>query len=79
MRAIEAVEELGDRAHAAALLAARAAEAAQPLLDDARDARDDVGRNLAEAGHAQQHVGAHLVRQLLEQLRGAVRIADAPG
>ena len=36
--AIEAVEQLGHGAHAAVLLARRAAERLQPLLDDRRDA-----------------------------------------
>src|SRR5690606_20055737 len=71
--AIEAVEQLGHGAHAAALLAALPAEPAQALLDDARHARDDVGRNLAEIGHAQQYVGPHLLGQLLEQLRSHLR------
>ena len=62
--AVETVEQLRHGADAAVLLARGAAERLQPLVDDVRDAADDLRRDFFDAGHAHQHVGAQLVRQL---------------
>jgi hypothetical protein len=58
------------------LFAIRPAERLQPLIDDRRDPRDDVGRDVVQARHARQHVDADVVRQQRDQLgcRGRIQV-----
>ncbi len=64
---IEPVEHFSDGTHAAVGFAAEVAKTFQLILDHAGDFSDDFRRDLIETGHAQRHIGAHILRERIEQ------------